>query len=289
MKKGRILSGRERTDMEVTDTEKKTHRMNVFTAGDPAKPKLVFMAGSGTTAPMYDFKILYARLAESFRIIVIEKFGYGYSDLYEGPCDIDSLVSFQRQALQKAGEEGSYILLPHSMAGLEAIRWKQKYPDEIQAIIGLDMATPLTYAEWSDEEVDQRIRLMKRMRKLNDLGLLFWYPMNTRGLSYTQIHKLKALMKRNLMNPRYANEAMAVKANAETVAHGGNIDGPILMFVSDGSQVSRNWIENARQFAESTGAETIYLNCGHYVHYYESETISLKIREFMEKNLTADN
>jgi pimeloyl-ACP methyl ester carboxylesterase len=69
---------------------------------------------------------------------VIEKFGYGCSDLYEGPCDVDSVVAYQRRALENAGEKGPYILLPHSMSGLEAIRWKQKYPDEIGAIIGLD-------------------------------------------------------------------------------------------------------------------------------------------------------
>ena len=260
------------------------HRMHVFTAGSRTKPKLVFMAGSGTVSPMYDFRILYEKLAESFRIIVVEKFGYGYSDLYEGSCDIDSLVSCQRQALRKAGEEGPYLLLPHSMAGLEAIRWKQKYPDEIQAIIGLDMATPFTYAEWRDGDVEKRIRLMKRMRRLNDLNLLFWYPVNTRGLTGKEIRKLKTLMKRNLMNPCYVNEAMAVKANAEAVAQGGSIAGPILMFVSDGSQVSKNWIENARRFAEDTGAQTVYLNCGHFVHHYESETISRKIMEFAREH-----
>ena len=125
------------------------HKMHIFRAGDRKKPKLVFMSGSGTISPVYDFKILYEKLQDEYRIIVIEKFGYGCSDLYEGPCDIDSLVDFQRQALEKAGEKGPFILLPHSMSGLEAIRWRQKYPGEVEAIIGLDMATPLTYKEWT--------------------------------------------------------------------------------------------------------------------------------------------
>ena len=79
---------------------------------------------------------LYEKLVSDFRIIVIEKFGYGCSDLYEGPCDVDSVVAYQRRALENAGEKGPYILLPHSMSGLEAIRWKQKYPD------GLSMDGP---------------------------------------------------------------------------------------------------------------------------------------------------
>ena len=255
------------------------HKIHIFRTGDTNKPKLVFMSGSGTVAPVYDFKILYEKLQDDFRIIVIEKFGYGYSDLYEGPCDIDSLVSLQRQALEEAGEEGPFILLPHSMSGLEAIRWRQKYPEDIEAIIGLDMATPLTYKEWTPEQVDQRIRSMKTMRKLNAYGLLFWLPISNRSLDKQQIRQHKILKKRNAMNNCYVNEAAAVIKNAEIVEACGTIDCPVLMFVSDGRQVSANWIENEKRFAEMTNAEIIFLNCGHYIHYYESGQISQKIKQ----------
>ena len=75
-------------------------------------------------APVYDFKVLYEKLLHDFRVIVIEKYGYGYSDIWDSPCDIDTLVSIQRQALAALGEAGPYILAPHSMSGIEAIRWK---------------------------------------------------------------------------------------------------------------------------------------------------------------------
>ncbi len=259
------------------------HKMHIFRTGNKNKPKLVFMSGSGTIAPVYDFKILYEKLQDDFRIIVIEKFGYGYSDLYEGPCDIDSLVSLQKQALKEVGEEGPFILLPHSMSGLEAIRWRQKYPEDVEAIIGLDMATPLTYKEWTPEQVDQRIRSMKTMRKLNTYGLLFWLPISNRGLDKQQIRQHKILKKRNAMNNCYVNEAAAVIKNAEIVEAGGTIDCPVLMFVSDGKQVSANWIENEKRFAEMTNAEITFLNCGHYIHYYESEQISQKIKQYVNQ------
>ena len=261
------------------------HRMHVFAVGDKNKPKLIFMSGSATVAPMYDFKILYEKLVNEYRIIVIEKFGYGYSDLYEGSCDIDSMVDFQRQALEKAEEKGPFILLPHSMAGLEAIRWKQKYPDEVAAIIGLDMAVPEVYLQWSYEQIDSRIRLMRRMRRLNKYGLLFWYPLNKRGLTKDEIKKQKRLWKRNAMNPCFENEAKSILENAEIVDHGGTIECPILMFVSNGKQVSSGWIDYQRKFAKRLNAEIIYLNCGHYIHYYESDCISNEIKVFLNKNL----
>ncbi len=112
------------SDMKYVEVE--NHKMHVFAAGDTSKPRLVLMSGSATVAPVYDFKILYEKLISNYRIIVIEKFGYGYSDQYEGPCDIDTVIAFQREALEKAGEKEPYILMPHSMSGLEAIRWKQE-------------------------------------------------------------------------------------------------------------------------------------------------------------------
>ena len=66
-----------------------------------------------------------------------------------------------------------------------------------------------------------------------------------------------------------------------TVASSGTIKCPILMFVSNGKQVSKNWIENTRHFARQTNAQTVYLKCGHYVHHYESKSISQEIERFI--------
>ncbi len=258
------------------------HKLHLFRTGNVKKPKLIFMSGSGTAAPMYDFKILYQKLLEDFRIIVIEKFGYGYSDLFEASCEIDCVIDRQRKVLQEAGEKGPYILLPHSLSGLEAIRWKQKYPDEVKAIIGLDMATPKTYLSWKGDEIDRRISVIKKMKKAKDKGLLFWFPLNKRALTKEEIKEQKILWKRNAFNECYIKEAEAVLKNAEKVAAAGMIKCPVLMFVSNGKQVSPNWLEHEQEFAEQCNAKLINLNCGHYVHYYESDLISLEIRNFVK-------
>ena len=81
------------------------HKIHIYRAGNKNGPTLLFMSGSGTVAPVYDFKILYKKLLSDFAVIVIEKFGYGYSDLYDAPTDVDSLISFHREALTKIGEK----------------------------------------------------------------------------------------------------------------------------------------------------------------------------------------
>ena len=54
------------------------HKIHVYRDGNKDAPKIVFMSGHCTISPVYDFKVLYEKLLNNFRIIVIEKYGYGY-------------------------------------------------------------------------------------------------------------------------------------------------------------------------------------------------------------------
>ena len=122
------------------------HRLHVYSEGS-GEPTLVFMSGSGTTAPTLDFRGLYRRLSDDYRIVVVERAGYGWSDDSDTPRDIDTVLAETRLALQNAGENPPYVLLPHSLSGLEAIHWANRYPDEVAAIVGLDPSVPAVYAE----------------------------------------------------------------------------------------------------------------------------------------------
>ena len=51
-------------DMEYVEID--GHKLHLFRAGDEKYPKLVFMSGSGTISPVYDFKILQEQLRARF-------------------------------------------------------------------------------------------------------------------------------------------------------------------------------------------------------------------------------
>ncbi len=104
------------------------NNMSVYTEGNGDKT-LVFMSGGGTCSPILDFKSLYSLLNNEYKIAVVEKFGYGFSDVVDESRDIDTILSETRMALKKADVEGPYVLCPHSMSGLEALYWAQKYPE----------------------------------------------------------------------------------------------------------------------------------------------------------------
>lgn len=255
------------------------HHIHIYTQGNKEHPKLILMSGSGTIAPVYDFKVLYEKLTAHFRIIVIEKFGYGYSDIFESPCDIDSLVGMQRQALAAVGEIGPYILAPHSMSGLEAIRWKQTYPEEVTAIIGLDMAMPGIYQSWTEQELERRMQIIKWAGKFKFASILS--QLNHRSLTKEEIAQHKLLRKRNAFNRCILNEGYAIFSNVETICKDGKIQCPTLLFSSNGKQTSSGWLEHQQNFASDMNAKLICYDCGHYLHHFKSEEMSKEILAFV--------
>ena len=253
--------------------------IHVYAQGSKDAPAIVFMSGHCTVAPVYDFKVLYEKLQQDFRVIVIEKFGYGYSDIFESPCDIDTLVSIQRQALAMVGEAGPYVLAPHSMSGLEAIRWKQSFPDEVAAIIGIDMATPLSYSVWTEEDLSKAIRLMRVVRKLKLAPLLG--SISRHSLTEEEIRQHKLLKKRNIFNICCIHEAEEVLRNARIVGEAGNIQCPMLLFSSNGEDQEKDWVENQHKFAAITGARLISYDCGHYIHHFKSDEMCKEMVDFI--------
>ena len=91
------------------------HNMNIYTEGEGDKT-LVFLSGGGTCSPILDFKSLYSLLSNEYKIVVVEKFGYGFSDVVEEKRDIDTILSETRMALDQAEIQGPYVLCPHSLS-----------------------------------------------------------------------------------------------------------------------------------------------------------------------------
>lgn len=265
------------------------HNMSVYTEGEGDKT-LVFLSGGGTCSPILDFKSLYSLLSNEYKIAVVEKFGYGFSDVVDEQRDIDTMLSETRMALEKAGIEGPYVLCPHSMSGLEALYWAQKYPEEVEAIIGLDMAVPAYY-----DEMRISIPITKLGQYGAALGITRWIP----GLAESDAIKIGTLSEeekeiyRAVFYQRTAtvtmiDEVKAVKDNAKTVKENGVPQVPMLLFISNGSGgtgfTEETWRRIPKEYiAGCDNASYIELDCPHYVHDYEYEKISEEIRNLLKK------
>lgn len=263
------------------------HKIHIYAEGEKnSKPTLIFMSGSGTVAPVYDFKSLYTEFASNYRIIVIERAGYGYSEICDISRDIKTILSEDRQALSIAGECAPYVLFPHSMSGIEAIYWTQQYPEEIYSIIGLDMSVPEIHD--SNDKSNFMIKFQEIAAELGLHRLISGvYPFNKTALTPHEVDQQKYLMYRNSFNLDYALESDSVSYNAKIVAKGGISKIPMLLFISDGKHLSfgerlpENWIPSQKRFAREANSELVYLHCGHYVHHFEYKKIATKVKEFL--------
>ena len=259
------------------------HKMCVYTEGEGDKT-LVFMSGSGTITPILDFKSIYPQLTDKYRIVVVEKFGYGYSEHVDKPRDVDSLLADTRTALVGAGLEAPYVLCPHSLSGIEALYWAQTYPDEVEAIIGLDMAVPEYYNYTPDGTL--AVPYYRLLHGLLDLGIGRYLPDSTflpSGDFLTEEEKRTwiALGNRNYANIDTAREANMAKDNAAVVASGDKPEVPMLMFVATG--MGDKWMEVSYRFAENMpNIKTIELDCDHYIFHYEADKMTEEIGLFLD-------
>ena len=263
------------------------HKMHVYSVGEGDKT-LVLMAASGTVCPSLDFKSLYSSLSDDYKIVVVEKFGYGYSDTVNRPRDVASVLSDTRAALSGAGIDGPYILCPHSYSGLEALYWAQTYPDEVEAIIGLDMAFPEAYNYTKGGVLVKPYYLAQH--GLIELGIGRFFSDDTflpEGdfLSGEEEKTYIALVNRVANNIDVAKEADEAKESAELVASGSKPYIPMLLFLSEKKLDGSNdlWKKVAYDYAEDLNSVSfVELECGHYIFHYEPEKITEEINAFLQ-------
>lgn len=259
------------------------YKMNVYTEGEKKEdtaPTIVLLSGSGVASPIYDYKILYSKLSDTYKVAVIEKFGYGYSDISGLPRDVATMVEQDRKALIGAGIHPPYILMPHSMSALETIYWTNQYPDEVVKIIGLDMAVPDSYKKSNVH----RIRFLKLMTSLGLHRIPALYPIDRADLTDYEYEQNKVLTYRNSLNKDVYQECKMVLDNAKAVENMPIPDIPILMFTTNLGLSSENneWKLAQLDFASKVkDCIQVEMDCGHELHYYFSDDIAHRIKEFL--------
>ena len=266
------------------------HKMNIYIEGE-GEQTIVFLSGGGTCSPVLDFKSLYSLLSDDYKVVVVEKFGYGFSDVVDKERDVASVLADTRAALAAAGVEGPYILCPHSMSGIEALYWAQQYPEEVSAIVGLDMAVPGAY-----EDYKMNMPMLKLSQLAARMGIIRLLPgvaeseaMKYGTLTEEEKEIYKAVFFNRTATTTMMNEVGSIKESAKVVDDAGVPQVPMLLFVSNGS--GTGWEEEAwrnyqkEYVQEVTNGRLVELNCSHYVHDHEYEFIAEEMAAFISSSL----
>lgn len=260
------------------------HDMSVFVKGNGPQT-LVFLSGAGTASPILDFKDLYDGLSKQYKIVVVERAGYGYSEDTSKSRDVSEVLSETRQALSKAQVSGPYIILSHSMASLETLLWQEKYPSEIKAIIGLDWALPESYSQ-----LRMHSQILRMARLGSQLGLLRYIPSRlyvpNENLSSSDRRLYQRIAYRQILSQAMLNESLSVKGNAKKVDAKINSQIPTLLLVSNGEGTSfskEEWRNYAARFAkDQKNIELTFYDAPHYLYHYQTKEVVTKIEDFIK-------
>ena len=260
------------------------HKMSVYAEGS-GDQTLVFLSGSETPSPILDFKSLFSLLSDEYRIVVVERFGYGFSDVVDKPRDIDTVLSETRAALAAADIDGPYVLCPHSMSGLEALYWAQQYPEEVEAIVGLDMAVPDAYENFKNNvfmnaasQFNAKTGIIRLLPLLNELDCVKHGTLTEEEKKIAHV-----LLYKNFSNRTTINELKYVSENATIVGAGEIPQVPMLLFISNDTSTTE-LTGAAQRYANTVeNAKVIQLDCPHYVHDYEYNRISKEIKAFLQE------
>lgn len=260
------------------------HDMSVFVKGNGPQT-LVFLSGAGTASPILDFKDLYDGLSKQYKIVVVERAGYGYSEDTSKSRDVSEVLSETRQALAKAQVSGPYIILSHSMASLETLLWQEKYPSEIKAIIGLDWALPESYSQ-----LRMHSQILRMARLGSQLGLLRYIPSRlyvpNENLSSSDRRLYQRIAYRQILSQAMLNESLSVKGNAKKVDAKINSQISTLLLVSNGEGTSfskEEWRNYATRFAkDQKNIELTFYDAPHYLYHYQTKEVVAKIEDFIK-------
>lgn len=262
------------------------HQMNVYVQGEGSET-IVFLSGAGIASPILDFKNLTDSLSKKYKVVVVERAGYGYSEDSNQSRDVMEVLSETRQALSQANVTGPFIILSHSMASLESLAWQEKYPDEVKALVGLDWALPASYEDLKDNQA-----LLTVAYWSSKIGLLRYFPesfyIKNPTLTETERQQYKLLAYKQLMSQAMLHESRLAKKNAKKVPSSINPKIPALLLVSNGEGTSfsqSEWQRYAERFAsDQSNVQVVYMDAPHDLYHYQSDAIVSRIKEFLENN-----
>ena len=228
-------------------------RMHIYGEGE-GSPAILFTCGNGMGFTLGNYYPIFSELAKKTRVIVYDRFGYGWSDSTLRPRTIKQINEDLYELLDKSRETGPFILVGHSLGATEVVQFAQRYPELVSGIITLDGTSPAFYKDRKNilfqntvtSIVARFLSVTGLLRVLINLNLL-----STAGMSSPdEIVKITNMMTYNRV---YSNEAVAevkelINNNEEQNSLG---DIPLLVMTADNQKMKKKQPETYNYFADS--------------------------------------
>jgi pimeloyl-ACP methyl ester carboxylesterase len=266
--------------------------MHVYSKGD-GKNTIVLLSGLGTAAPALDFEPLINELSKNNKVVVVEPFGYGWSDLTNKERTVENIIGEIRVALKKSNISGPYILMPHSASGIYSMYYANKYPDEIKAIIGIDPTLPKAL-EYFDESAPTMPKYMSLVAPTGIARLaLYIIPEDflpiaeDKTYSDENLKMTKSISTWKGFNENVVNEANELNNNIEkTIDMSFLQDMPVMIFTKEEEKVNEEGKSKLTfyqtQLSNVSLNKLVTLDGHHYLHWTRYKEMNEHVNEFLE-------
>jgi pimeloyl-ACP methyl ester carboxylesterase len=262
--------------------------LNVVRAGTEGGQPLVLLSGLGTIAPALDFAPMIREL-DAYDVIVVERFGYGYSDMSARDRTVENISTELHEALSSLDIGKPYVLAGHSIAGFYTLDYADRYPGEVSAVIGIDPSVPTTELE-KHSAASGGINIIGI---LSAIGLVRTVVSVAPGavdptsddFTTSELERMRQMTIWNFGNAAVADESARVASNAAAlrgVTYPENM--PVLHFLaSDSVTTSPDWLESHKNQLKSVNRhEIVELKGLHNLHWTQSTAMAQKITQFLQ-------
>jgi pimeloyl-ACP methyl ester carboxylesterase len=102
------------------------------------KPTVIFLSGLGSGN--FDWRKVQPAIGNVTRACAYDRAGYGFSEPAAEPSDVDNTVADLHALLHASRMKTPVILVGHSLGGLYATVYAERYPDEVSGMVLVDPA-----------------------------------------------------------------------------------------------------------------------------------------------------
>lgn len=265
--------------------------MSICVLGDEkSEHTIVLLPGLGTVSPINDFEPLSDELSKNFRVIVVEPFGYGYSDITDKPRTVENETSELKAALDASQLPGPYIFMAHSIYGLDVIKYSNDYPEDVEAVIGIDCTMPKILSYFGEEAPHMQSEALGVLCKVGVTRILTCIDPD----SFISSNPSDDYSEENILEQKRLASIMAVNKNV--ISQNNEITNTInkthdleydknlpLLFFTTSEKEKISFFEE--YISNETIQKIIAYDAPHYMHWTKSRDMAFEVNNFVQTTL----
>ncbi len=263
-----------------------------YTFYDSSSDKVaVILPGFGCSSAHYEFDSLAKDLGDLYKIVIVEPLGVGLSDETDRDRTSANYCEELHGLMQYLDYE-SYTIIGHSIAGIYALDYADRYPDEVEAFIGIDATVPKQWDICPKASLPENQYKSDKILKylLVDTGIYRLltelsfdkYLEQIPTISEEERPIVQAMYCTDQLRPTQLREMGALRENSENCSDKKFPESvPVLYLISrDNCNLIPGWDDIHKDVITDPDSRVVVLDGGHYLHLENRAAVVNEIKNW---------